>query len=83
MTYGQCENAEIARRDVLLPIGLAEGGRLRRAAAKDDVLAFDDVDIADGRASDGLGRNRRTFRQRSLHTEDSGCVFRLTNDSGF
>jgi predicted homoserine dehydrogenase-like protein len=44
MTYGLCENAEAARAENLLPIGLAEGCRLRRAVAKDACLTFDDVE---------------------------------------
>jgi predicted homoserine dehydrogenase-like protein len=43
MTYGQCENHDIVRRDNLLPMGLAEGCRLKRAVAKDQVLTWDDV----------------------------------------
>jgi predicted homoserine dehydrogenase-like protein len=42
-TYGQCENAETARRENLLPVGLAEGCTLRRAVPRDTPLTFDDV----------------------------------------
>ena len=44
-TYGQCENADIVNRDNLLPMGLAEGCRLKRPVAKDHVLTYDDVEI--------------------------------------
>lgn len=44
-TYGQCENASVARKQNLLPVGLAEGCRLKRDVSKDDVLTFDDVEF--------------------------------------
>ena len=61
MTYGQCENADMARRDDLLPIGLAEGCRLKRDVSTDDVLTFDDVEIPDGRLSDRLWREQQAY----------------------
>jgi predicted homoserine dehydrogenase-like protein len=54
MTYGQSENADMARGERLLPIGLAEGAELRRAVARDDVLTYDDVELPEGRLSDRL-----------------------------
>jgi predicted homoserine dehydrogenase-like protein len=44
-TYGQCENADIVSRDNLLPMGLAEGCRLKRPVTKDQVLTYDDVEL--------------------------------------
>lgn len=61
MTYGQCENADMARRVDLLPIGLAEGCRLKRDVSTDDVLTFDDVEIPDGRLSDRLWREQQAY----------------------
>jgi predicted homoserine dehydrogenase-like protein len=43
MTYGLAENAATARRENLLPIGLAEGCRLVRDVAKDEVITYRDV----------------------------------------
>jgi predicted homoserine dehydrogenase-like protein len=43
MTYGQCENHAVVRAQNLLPMGLAEGLRLTRDIAKDQVLTYDDV----------------------------------------
>ncbi|MGZ8336944.1 MAG: SAF domain-containing protein [Allosphingosinicella sp.] len=43
MTYGQCENYAAARAENLLPMGIAEGARLKRDVAKDQVLTYDDV----------------------------------------
>jgi predicted homoserine dehydrogenase-like protein len=54
MTYGQCENAGTAARERYLPMGLAEGCRLRRDVMKDRVLTYDDVDLPAGRVTDKL-----------------------------
>jgi predicted homoserine dehydrogenase-like protein len=52
--YGQCERSDVTDREGLLPLGLAEGCRLRRAVPRDHVLAVDDVDMPSGRLSDRL-----------------------------
>lgn len=54
MTYGQCETAEITQAENLLPIGLAEGCRLKHDIAKDQVLTYDDVELPAGRLCDKL-----------------------------
>jgi predicted homoserine dehydrogenase-like protein len=54
MSYGLAENAETARQEKLLPIGLAEGCRLRRPLARDRVLCWDDVQLPEGRLCDQL-----------------------------
>ncbi|MBF2066714.1 MAG: Gfo/Idh/MocA family oxidoreductase [Calothrix sp. C42_A2020_038] len=54
MTYGQCENSDIVQRQKLLPMGLAEGCRLKRDVAKDQVLTYDDVELPSGRLCDKL-----------------------------
>jgi predicted homoserine dehydrogenase-like protein len=54
MTYGQCENSDIALQQKLLPMGLAEGCRLKRDIAKDQVLTYDDVELPQGRLCDQL-----------------------------
>ena len=58
MTYGLAENADTARRQNLLPIGLAEGCRLKRRIARDEVLTFDDVVLPEGRLCDRLWREQ-------------------------
>ena len=58
MTYGLCENAKTVRAERLLPIGLAEGCRLRRDIAKDQVLGYDDVEVPPGRLCDRLRREQ-------------------------
>ncbi|MHC2437156.1 NAD(P)H-dependent oxidoreductase [Bradyrhizobium sp. USDA 4451] len=60
MTYGLCENAQVAHAEHLLPIGLAEGCRLRRNIARDHVLAYDDVEIPAGRICDALRQEQDT-----------------------
>jgi predicted homoserine dehydrogenase-like protein len=45
LTYGMCENADVARRENLLPMGLAEGCVLKRSVEKDAFITFDDVEL--------------------------------------
>ncbi|PZD72969.1 hypothetical protein C1752_02753 [Acaryochloris thomasi RCC1774] len=54
MTYGQCENAEVVQTQNLLPMGLAEGCRLKRDLSKDQVLTYDDVELPADRMCDRL-----------------------------
>ena len=54
MTYGQCESYATARRQGLLPMGLAEGCRVKRKLPKDAVLTYADVDLPPGRLVDRL-----------------------------
>ncbi len=53
-TYGLAENSDVAGREHLLPIGLAEGCRLKRDLPRDAVLTRDDVELPRGRLSDRL-----------------------------
>jgi predicted homoserine dehydrogenase-like protein len=53
-TYGQCENAAVARAEDLLPMGLAEGCRLRHTVKRDCVLTSADVEPPPGRTCDRL-----------------------------
>ena len=54
MTYGQAENSAVVRAENLLPMGLAEGCRLKRDVPKDQVLTYADVEVPPGRLSDKL-----------------------------
>ena len=54
MTYGVCENADVVKAEGLLPMGLAEGCRLKRDVPKDRALTYDDIDLPDGRLADAL-----------------------------
>jgi predicted homoserine dehydrogenase-like protein len=67
MTYGQCENADVARDQSLLPMGLAEGCRLKRNVPKDQVLTYDDVELPQGWLCDELRAEQdRYFAQAPL-----------------
>jgi predicted homoserine dehydrogenase-like protein len=54
MTYGQAETADVFDAEGLLPIGVAEGCRLKREVARDGVLTYADVDLPPGRLHDEL-----------------------------
>ena len=58
LTYGQCENADVAWGQKLLPMGLAEGCRLTRDISRDQVLTYEDVAVPQGRLSDALRREQ-------------------------
>ena len=52
--YGLIDNLEDARRDDVLPIGLAAGARLTRPVAKDQPISNADVTLPKGRLIDEL-----------------------------
>jgi predicted homoserine dehydrogenase-like protein len=54
MTYGQAENSDVLRQGRFLPMGVAEGCRLKRDVAKDQILTYDDVAMPHGRLCDKL-----------------------------
>jgi predicted homoserine dehydrogenase-like protein len=68
MTYGLAERADVTDAEGLLPMGVAEGCRLVRDVAKDDVLTYADVTVPEGRAVDRL----RTAQQVSVASGDAG-----------
>jgi predicted homoserine dehydrogenase-like protein len=68
MTYGQCENAVVARAENLLPMGLAEGCRLNRDIPKDQVLTYDDVSVPEGRLCDKLRAEQNSYFAQSAAT---------------
>lgn len=53
-SYGQCENASVVQAQQLLPMGLAEGCRLKRDVRRDEVLTYADVERPSGRLVDVL-----------------------------
>ncbi|MBD1860391.1 MULTISPECIES: NAD(P)H-dependent oxidoreductase [Trichocoleus] len=61
MTYGQCENSDVTQAQNLLPMGLAEGCRLKRDVLKDQVLTYDDVELPEGRLSDKLRAEQNAY----------------------
>jgi predicted homoserine dehydrogenase-like protein len=54
LAYGQCENADVTRRERLLPVGLAEGCRLKRGIRRDEVIGYDDVELPGNRLVEQL-----------------------------
>ncbi|MGH8907178.1 MAG: NAD(P)H-dependent oxidoreductase [Egibacteraceae bacterium] len=52
--YGLIDNLEAARRDGVLPIGLASGARLTRPVAADTPIRYADVTLPEGRLVDAL-----------------------------
>ncbi|KST66478.1 NAD(P)H-dependent oxidoreductase [Mastigocoleus testarum] len=61
MTYGQCENSDTTQKQNLLPIGLAEGCRLKRDIPKDAVLTYEDVELPQGRLCDKLRMEQNNY----------------------
>ncbi|WP_448266855.1 NAD(P)H-dependent oxidoreductase [Nostoc sp. DSM 114159] len=61
MTYGQCENSDIVQQQNLLPMGLAEGCRLKRDISKDRVLTYEDVELPEGRLCDRLRAEQNAY----------------------
>jgi len=52
--YGVIENADVAQRENLLPMGLSEGCRVKRDIPKDQPLRYADVGVPSGRLCDRL-----------------------------
>ncbi|MCC6614813.1 MAG: NAD(P)-dependent oxidoreductase [Anaerolineae bacterium] len=52
--YGQAENSDVVAQERLLPVGIAEGCRLKRDVPKDASLTFDDIELPEGRLIDTL-----------------------------
>lgn len=61
MTYGQCENSTVVQAENLLPMGLAEGCRLKRDIPKDQALTYDDVELPPNRLSDKLRAEQNAY----------------------
>jgi len=59
--YGLLENSDVCQAENLLPMGLAEGCRLRRDIPRDQAITYDDVEVPQGRLCDTL-RAEQTAR---------------------
>lgn len=53
-SYGQAERADVTATERLLPIGVAEGCRLLRGIARDEVIGYADVTLPSNRLVDEL-----------------------------
>ncbi len=51
----------IVQQQNLLPIGLAEGCRLKRDINKDQVLTYEDVELPEGRLCDQLRTEQNNY----------------------
>ncbi|MCK9187984.1 hypothetical protein [Acidithiobacillus sp.] len=61
LSYGLAENADVVARDRLLPIGVGEDCRIKRAVPKDQVLTYDDVELPSGRLIERLRREQAEY----------------------
>lgn len=59
--YGVIENADICRKDKLLPMGLAEKCKLKRDLSKDEPITYDDVELPRNRLCDRLKEEQNTL----------------------
>lgn len=59
--YGEAEKARVTHSDRLMPLGVAEGARLLRDVAKDEVIAYADVVLPEGRLVDRLRAEQDTM----------------------
>lgn len=69
MAYGVCERAEVAVADDLVPIGVAEGARLRNAVPRDRPLRYSDVDLMEDRLVVTLRREQEGILGRGRHSD--------------
>ena len=61
MTYGEAENADICKAQNLLPMGIAEGCKLKNDIPKDQALTYDDVILPEGRLVDRLRTEQAVY----------------------
>lgn len=69
MCYATIDNRATCREEGLLPMGLAEGCRLRRAVPQDQAVTFADVDMPAERLVDRLWREQEAAFGESVHHE--------------
>jgi len=59
--YGTLENSEVCNTQNLLPMGLAEGGRLKRDIARDQAITYADVELPPVRLCDKLRAEQNAY----------------------
>ncbi|MEL7503748.1 MAG: NAD(P)-dependent oxidoreductase [Cyanobacteria bacterium J06554_6] len=59
-TYGMCENADVVNQENLLPMGLAEGCKLKHDVTQDQALTYDDVILPENRLAHQLRQEQNT-----------------------
>jgi len=60
-SYGVLENSDVVQAENLLPMGLAEGCRLKRDIARDQAITYADVELPEGRLCDRLRAEQDTL----------------------
>ena len=65
--YGAIDNADVARRENLLPMGLSQGCRLSRDVALDHAITYDDVVLPEGRLGDQLRAEQTAHFATAVH----------------
>jgi len=65
--YGTIDNADVARRENLLPMGLSQGCRLSRDVALDHPITYDDVVLPEGRLGDQLRAEQTAHFATAVH----------------
>ena len=65
--YGTIDNADVARRENLLPMGLSQGCRLSRDVALDHPITYDDVVLPEGRLADRLRAEQAAHFATAVH----------------
>jgi predicted homoserine dehydrogenase-like protein len=59
--YGTIENSNICKDETLLPMGLSEGCRLKRDIAKDQAVAYADIELPQDRLCDKLSTEQQAY----------------------
>src|SRR5207244_3342129 len=59
-TYGAIDNSNVARAERLLPMGLSEDCVLLRDVARDEAIAFHDIELPANRLADDLFSEQMT-----------------------
>jgi len=65
--YGTIDNADVVRRENLLPMGLAEGCRLTRDVPRDQPITYSDVVVPPGRIVDRLRAEQGAHFAEAVH----------------
>ena len=66
--YGTIDNAEVSRRENLLPMGVSEGCRINRDIPKDQPITYDEVELPPGRLCDKLRAAQNAHFGAPVHT---------------
>ncbi len=74
MTYGEAANVDEMSAQRYLPAGLVQGCRLLRDIGRDEVLAYDDVELPVGRLADRLRAEQYRHFRGETWLEDSLLV---------